>query len=63
MKKKIIPVVLAIVLILIIGCVSFGGIIIDKYSYFTTFIFKLYLSRNVIIYGISFKEFFYGYSV
>lgn len=33
MKKKIIPVVLAIVLILIIGCVSFGGIIIDKYSY------------------------------
>lgn len=33
MKKKIIPVILAIVLILIIGCVSFGGIIIDKYSY------------------------------
>ncbi len=33
MKKKIIPVVLAIVLIIIIGCVSFGGMIIDKYSY------------------------------
>ena len=33
MKKKIIPVVLAIVLIIIIGCVSFGGAIIDKYSY------------------------------
>ncbi len=33
MKKKIIPVILAIVLILVIGCVSFGGIIIDKYSY------------------------------
>ena len=33
MKKKIIPVVIAIVLILVIGAVSFGGMIIDKYSY------------------------------
>lgn len=33
MKKKIIPIVAAIVLIIIIGCVSFGGRIIEKYSY------------------------------
>ena len=33
MKKKIVPVLIAIVLIIIIGAVSFGGIIIDKYSY------------------------------
>lgn len=33
MKKKIIPIVIAIVLILVIGAVSFGGKIIDKYSY------------------------------
>lgn len=33
MKKKIIPVVLAIVLILVIGCVSFGSVILEKYSY------------------------------
>lgn len=33
MKKKIIPVILAVVLIIIIGGVSFGGMIIDKYSY------------------------------
>ncbi len=33
MKKKIIPVIIAIVLILVIGAVSFGGMIIDKYSY------------------------------
>lgn len=33
MKKKIIPVVFAIVLILVIGCVSFGSMILEKYSY------------------------------
>ncbi len=33
MKKKIIPIVIAIVLILVIGAVSFGGKIIDRYSY------------------------------
>lgn len=33
MKKKIIPIVAAIVLIIMIGCVSFGGKIIEKYSY------------------------------
>lgn len=33
MKKKIIPVIIAIVLILVIGAVSFGGVIIEKYSY------------------------------
>lgn len=33
MKKKIIPIVAAIVLIIIIGGVSFGGRIIEKYSY------------------------------
>lgn len=31
--KKIIPVIIAIVLIIIIGGVSFGGMLIDKYSY------------------------------
>lgn len=33
MKKKIIPILAAIVLIVIIGCVSFGGKIIERYSY------------------------------
>lgn len=33
MKKKIIPILTAIVLIIIIGCVSFGAAIIEKYSY------------------------------
>ncbi len=33
MKKKIIPVLIAIVLILVIGAVSFGGKIVAKYSY------------------------------
>ena len=33
MKKKIIPVLIAIVLILVIGAVSFGGKIVEKYSY------------------------------
>lgn len=33
MKKKLIPVLIAIVLIIIIGCVSFGSKIIEKYSY------------------------------
>lgn len=33
MKKKIIPIVAAVVLIIIIGCISFGGKIIEKYSY------------------------------
>ncbi|MGN1180028.1 MAG: glycosyl hydrolase family 18 protein [Suilimivivens sp.] len=33
MKKKLIPILAAIVLIIIIGCVSFGGMIIEKYSY------------------------------
>lgn len=33
MKKKVIPVLLAIVLIFIIAAVAFGGKIIDKYSY------------------------------
>ncbi|MGN0376433.1 MAG: glycosyl hydrolase family 18 protein [Suilimivivens sp.] len=33
MKKKIIPVLAAIVLIIIIGGVSFGGVLIEKYSY------------------------------
>lgn len=33
MKKKIIPILIAVVLIIIIGCVSFGAKIIEKYSY------------------------------
>ena len=33
MKKKIIPILIAVVLIIIIGAVSFGGMIIEKYSY------------------------------
>lgn len=33
MKKKLIPAFVAIVLIIIIGCVSFGAKIIEKYSY------------------------------
>lgn len=33
MKKKIIPVVVALVLIAIVGIVGFGGKILDKYSY------------------------------
>ena len=33
MKKKIIPVIVALVLILIIALVGFGGKILDKYSY------------------------------
>ena len=33
MKKKIIPIVIAIVLIIIIGGVTFGSIILEKYSY------------------------------
>lgn len=35
MKKKIIPVLIAIVLILVIGGVGFGAALIDKYSYST----------------------------
>ena len=31
--KKVIPVLIAIVLIIVIGAVSFGSKIIDKYSY------------------------------
>ena len=33
MKKKIMPVLIAIVLIIIIGGVSFGAKIVEKYSY------------------------------
>ena len=33
MKKKIIPIVIAIVLIIIIGGVTFGSRILEKYSY------------------------------
>ena len=33
MKKKIIPVIVALVLILIVGIVGFGGKLLDKYSY------------------------------
>ena len=33
MKKKIIPIVIAIVLIIIVGGIGFGGKIIEKYSY------------------------------
>ena len=33
MKKKIIPVIVALALILIIALIGFGGMILDKYSY------------------------------
>ena len=33
MKKKIIPIVVALVLILIVALVGFGGKILDKYTY------------------------------
>ncbi len=33
MKKKIIPILIAIVLIIIIGCISIGTKLIEKYSY------------------------------
>ena len=33
MKKKMIPVIVALVLILVIGVVGFGGQLLDKYSY------------------------------
>ena len=33
MKKKIIPVLVAIILIIIIGAVGIGSILIEKYSY------------------------------
>lgn len=33
MKKKIMPVIAAVVLIIIIGCISFGRQILEKYSY------------------------------
>jgi hypothetical protein len=33
MKKKLMPVIAAVVLIIIIGCISFGRQILEKYSY------------------------------
>ena len=33
MKKKIIPVLIAIVLIIVVFGIAFGGKIIDRYSY------------------------------
>ena len=33
MKKKVIPMLIAIVLILIVIAVAFGSMVIDKYSY------------------------------
>ena len=33
MKKKVVPILIAIALIIIIGGLSFGGKIIEKYSY------------------------------